>query len=240
MTNRPQMDHEISLITEDLLAMTGMIEETIHKSVKSLKEQNSELARQVIDDDEKIDDLEDVISDKCLKFMATQQPLAGDLRMAISIMQMIRDLERIGDHCEDIAKYTIRFENETFIKELIDIPRMADMAAKMVKNSIDAFVNKDLRLARKVWKADEEVDELFRNLYDELMEMIEAQPKNAKQCVMFLFISSHLERIADYSTNICEETVFVIEGSYDMENGGKAHPHSAMLPISEGKGGVKK
>jgi len=103
------------------------------------------------------------------------------------------------------------------MKQLIDIPRMAEMAAKMVKNAIDAFVNRDLRLARKVWKADEEVDELFRNIYDELMGMVDQDASRANQSVMFLFIAAHLERIADYATNICEETVFTMEGNYEME-----------------------
>lgn len=217
MAARPQMDHEMSVITNDLLDMTKLVENTIRNAIKSLVERDSELARNLINSDEEIDDLDDMIKDKCLKFLATQQPLAGDLRYMISIMQMVRDLERIGDHCEDIAKYTLRFENEEYIKELIDIPRMADMAAKMVKNAIDAFVNKDLRLARKVWKADEEVDELFRNIYDELMGIIDQDAAKANQSVMFLFIAAHLERIADYATNICEETVFTMEGNYEME-----------------------
>lgn len=217
MVARPQMDHEMSIITNDLLEMTDLVEVTIRNAIKSLKEKDCELARNIINDDEKIDDLEDEIKDKCLKFLATQQPLAGDLRYMISVMQMVRDLERIGDHCEDIAKYTLRFENEEFMKELVDIPRMADMSAKMVKNAIDAFVNKDLRLARKVWKADEEVDELFRNIYDELMGVVNKDASKANQCVMFLFIAAHLERIADYATNVCEETVFAMEGNYEME-----------------------
>jgi phosphate transport system protein len=217
MVARPQMDHEMSIITNDLLEMTRLVEEAIRLAIKSLTEKDSDLARNIINNDEDIDDLEDAIKDKCLKFLATQQPLAGDLRYMISIMQMVRDLERIGDHCEDIAKYTLRFENEAYMKELIDIPRMAEMAAKMVKNAIDAFVNRDLRLARKVWKADEEVDELFRNIYDELMGMVDQDASKANQSVMFLFIAAHLERIADYATNICEETVFTMEGNYEME-----------------------
>lgn len=217
MAARPQMDHELSVITNDLLDMTSLVEDTIRNAIKSLVERDSELARKLIGSDEEIDDLEDLIKDKCLKFLATQQPLAGDLRYVISIMQMVRELERMGDHCEDIAKYTLRFENEEYMKELIDIPRMADMAAKMVKNAIDAFVNKDLRLARKVWKADEEVDELFRNIYEELMGIIDQDAAKANQSVQFLFIAAHLERIADYATNICEETVFAMEGNYDME-----------------------
>lgn len=217
MVARPQMDHEMSIITNDLLEMTRLVEEAIRLAIKSLTEKDSDLARNIINNDEEIDDLEDDIKDKCLKFLATQQPLAGDLRYMISIMQMVRDLERIGDHCEDIAKYTLRFENEAYMKELIDIPRMAEMAAKMVKNAIDAFVNRDLRLARKVWKADEEVDELFRNIYDELMGMVDQDARRTNQSVMFLFIAAHLERIADYATNICEETVFTMEGNYEME-----------------------
>lgn len=217
MVARPQMDHEMSIITNDLLEMTRLVEEAIRLAIKSLTEKDSDLARNIINNDEEIDDLEDAIKDKCLKFLATQQPLAGDLRYMISIMQMVRDLERIGDHCEDIAKYTLRFENEAYMKELIDIPRMAEMAAKMVKNAIDAFVNRDLRLARKVWKADEEVDELFRNIYDELMGMVDQDARRTNQSVMFLFIAAHLERIADYATNICEETVFTMEGNYEME-----------------------
>ena len=217
MAARPQMDNEMSAITNELLEMTRLTEEAILKATKSLKDKDAALARQIIDEDETIDDLEDTIKDKCLKFLATQQPLAGDLRYCISIMQMVRDLERIGDHCEDIAKYTLRFENEEYMKELIDIPRMADMSARMVKNAIDSFVNKDLRLARKVWKADEEVDEIFRNIYDELMCMANADSTKTNQSVMFLFIAAHLERIADYATNICEETVFALEGNYEME-----------------------
>lgn len=217
MAPRPQMEQELNAIKEEILIMTDLVFNTIINAVKSLKEKDMDLARKIIDEDEAIDDMDDLINDKCYKFLATQQPLAGDLRYCISIMKMVRDLERIGDHCEDIAKYTLRFENQEYIKELIDIPRMADMAAKMVENAITAFVERDLRLARKVWKADEEVDELFRNIYDELLNLAEKETKNTKQSIMFLFIAAHLERIADYATNICEEVVFALEGIYEME-----------------------
>lgn len=219
MAPRPQMEQELNIIKDEILEMTSLVYRTIINAVKSLKEKDLELAREIIDGDEAIDDMDDIINDKCYKFLATQQPLAGDLRYCISIMKMVRDLERIGDHCEDIAKYTLRMENQVYMKELIDIPRMADMAAKMVENAIRAFVDKDLRLARKVWKADEEVDELFRNIYNELLEIAEKEPKHTKQSIMFLFIAAHLERIADYATNICEEVVFALEGIYEMETG---------------------
>jgi len=217
MTGRIQMDQEMLTIVKELLEMGALVENAIRLAIKSLQAQDSELARKIIGDDENIDMLEDSIRDKCVKFMARQQPVAGDLRMTISILQMIRDLERIGDHCEDIAKYTLRFENKKFIKELVDIPRMAELAARMVNDSIDAFINKDLRLARKVWKSDEEVDEIYRDLNDELINMTGEGKEIAKQSVMFIFIAAHFERIADYATNICEETVFAIEGTYSME-----------------------
>jgi len=217
MAARPALEAELREIGTSVLKMGELVEATISEAIRTLKEQDSDGARALIAADEQIDDMEDEVNEICLKFLATQQPLAGDLRYVISIMKIIRDLERIGDHCEDIAKYTLRFENEAMFKELIDIPRMADMSSRMVRNAIDAFVHRDLRLARRVWKADEEVDEIFRDLYDELVEIASSDVKNARQGIMLLFISAHLERIADYATNICEETVFVIEGTIDME-----------------------
>ena len=214
---RPILETELKEIGANVMEMGELIEKTISDVIKTLKESDAEKARELMLADEKIDDMEDKINDQCLGFLATQQPLAGDLRYVISIMKVIRDLERIGDHCEDIAKYTLRFENEVLFKELVDIPRMADMSSRMVKNAIDAFVHRDLRLARRVWKADEEVDEIFRDLYDELLTFAEEGGKNTKQCIMLLFIAAHLERIADYATNICEETVFVLEGNAEME-----------------------
>ena len=214
---RPALDAELKQIGDHVVEMGNLIEKTIEEAIRSLKEGDLDAARAIIADDQRIDDMEDEINALCLNFLATQTPVASDLRYVISIMNVVRDLERIGDHCEDIAKYTLRFEKEKFYKELIDIPRMADRSSRMVKNAIDAFVHRDLRLARRVWKDDEEVDELFRDLHDELLANAESNKKNAKQCIMFLFIAAHLERIADYATNICEETVFVLEGSFNME-----------------------
>jgi phosphate transport system protein len=217
MAPRKVMDEEMKNIGDAVINMGKIVESAIVNSIKSLEDKNVELAREIIVGDEIIDDCQDNINDLCYKFMATQQPVAGDLRYIISIMKIINDLERIGDHCEDIAKYTVRLAQDEYIKDLIDIPRMADMASRMVRNSIDAYVHRDLRLARKVWKADEEMDETFRDVYDELLVLAESSREKTKQSVMFLFIAAHLERIADYATNVCEETVFVLEGSYDME-----------------------
>ena len=217
MTPRPKMDQELIAINDKVTEMTEEIEQAIVDSLRAIKEKDMDLARAIIDNDEKIDDMDDEINEMCYLFLATQQPLAGDLRYCISIMKMVTDLERIGDHCEDLAKYAIRMENEEYYKELIDLPRMAEMAAGMVKNAIRAFLERDLKLARKVWKADEEVDELFRDVYEEQIGIAATDSENARLSIMFAFVAAHLERIADYATNICEETVFSLEGAYAME-----------------------
>ena len=217
MVLKPKIDQEMVKITEIVQQMTAKVEEAILDSVQAIKAQDRELARRIIDNGEIIDDMDDEINEKCYRFMATQSPMVGDLRYCISIMKMVTDLERIGDHCEDIAKYAIRLENEEYYKEIIDLPRMADMAANMVRNAIHAFLDRDLKAARKVWRADEEVDELYRMIHEEQMNAVENRPDKAKQAMMFAFIAAHLERIADYATNICEETVFSLEGDYMME-----------------------
>lgn len=217
MTPRPKMDQELVEINNKVTQMSEKVEEAIVDSLRPIKEKDMELARKIIDNDTQIDDMEDEINEMCFLFLATQQPLASDLRYCISIMKMVTDLERIGDHCEDLAKYAIRMEHQEYYKELIDLPRMADMAARMVKNSIRAFLGRDLKLARKVWKADEEVDELYRDVYEEQLDIAVADNANTRLSIMFAFVAAHLERIADYATNICEETVFSLEGAYEME-----------------------
>lgn len=217
MAPRPKMDQELVEINNKVTQMSEKVEEAIVDSLRAIKEKDMELARKIIDNDTQIDDMEDEINEMCFLFLATQQPLASDLRYCISIMKMVTDLERIGDHCEDLAKYAIRMEHQEYYKELIDLPRMADMAARMVKNSIRAFLGRDLKLARKVWKADEEVDELYRDVYEEQLDIAVADNANTRLSIMFAFVAAHLERIADYATNICEETVFSLEGAYEME-----------------------
>ena len=217
MVLKPKIDQELVPIKELVTQMAEKVEEAILQSVTAIKEKDSQLARQIVDNGDIIDDMDEEINEKCYRFMATQSPMIGDLRYCISIMKMVSDLERIGDHCEDIAKYAIRLEKEEYYKEIIDLPRMADMAANMVRNAIHAFLDRDLKMARKVWRADEEVDELFRMIHEEQMEVVVSQPEYAKQAMVFAFIAAHLERIADYATNICEETVFSLEGDYMME-----------------------
>lgn len=216
MAPRPKMDTELKDINNRVEEMAHHIREDIVRAVDSVKEKNTALARDIIDHGDEVDDMEDDINEACFTFLATQAPIAGDLRYCVSVMKMVRDLERMGDHCEDISKYALRLENEDYEQEMIDIPRMAEMASQMVNNAITAFLERDLRLARKVWKADEEVDELFRTIYDEEMTLAR-KGSRAEICISFAFIAAHIERIADYATNICEEAVFFMEGEYQME-----------------------
>jgi len=217
MVPRIRMMKEMESINDKINAMAEQVESDIVKAVKALQERDTQLAHQIIDSGDLVDDLEEEIQQECFNFLATQSPVGSDLRYCVSIMKMIRDLERIGDHCEDLAKYTMRLENADYGQELINIPRMADMSAKMVSNAITAFLTRDLRMARKVWKADEEMDELFRTVYDQQIALATQKQGNTEVYIMFAFVAAHLERIADYATNICEETVFSLEGEITME-----------------------
>ena len=217
MVPRVRMLQEMESINTKICAMTEQVECDIITAVKALVDRDTDLARQIIDNGDVVDDLEEDIQRECFNFLATQSPVGSDLRYCISVMKMIRDLERIGDHCEDLAKYTMRLQNADYGQELVNIPRMADLSAKMVSNAIQSFMTRDLRMARKVWKADEEIDEMFRTVYDTQIQLATQKQGNTEVYIMFAFIAAHLERIADYATNICEETVFSIEGEIAME-----------------------
>ncbi len=214
---RPQLNKELELIHNEVLRMGSMVEEMISMVIRSLVNQDAELAQKAIEYDDEIDAIETVIVDRSIIFIARQHPLASDLREVIAVTKLTTDLERIGDHCVDIAKYTLRLKDQKYIKELIDIPKMAGMVSKMVTQSLNAFVTKDAELARETWLEDDKIDELYHAIYDELVEMMEDDTKKVLQCTAFISIISHLERIGDYSTNICERAVYSIEGKYGID-----------------------
>ena len=216
MMARIHLTSELKKLHNDLLKMGSMVEEAILDAIKSLKNQDVLLAQKVIDGDKVINTLEEDIEDKCIKLIATQQPMAIDLREICSILRLIVDLERMADHAADIAKTTIRLANEEYVKPLVRIPRMADLAAEMVKHSLDAFVKKDVELAKKTWILDNEIDTLYKAVYSELiLIMLENQDK-IPQSTYFLFICKHIERIADYAKNVCEKVVYIQTGDYWM------------------------
>lgn len=210
----------------ELIKMGSLVEESIDNTIQALKKQDIELARQVFLNDDVIDDLEQQIEKKCMNLIARQQPLAKDLRTISTALKIITDMERIADHSADIAELTIRMANVKYIKPLIDIPRMAELAKLMVNKSIDAYVRQDINLAQEVCASDDDVDDLFNKIVLELVNIMKNDPEAVEQAIDFMFIAKYLERMADHATNIGEWVVFNVTGEHD---------HLARLFHKEGK-----
>lgn len=209
---RSVLDENLQQIEGLLLKMGSQVEELIDLSLKALMTKDLDLANRVIGMDKRVDNLEISIEKKCIDLIALQQPLASDLRKISSVMKIITDLERIGDHCVNISKVTIAIGKEDFIKPLIDIPKMADIVKGMVKESLDSFVNHSANQAIEVAKRDDLVDALYEQVYLDLLEFVKKDDANTGQVVNLLFIGRYLERIADHTTNICERIIFMTTG----------------------------
>jgi len=205
-------EEKMSLLQDKLQQMGNLVEGAIAKSVEALKTQDLELAQFVIEGDDQIDDLEREIEEKILEVIATQQPMAKDLRRVATLFKMISDLERMADYATSIAKITQRIANQPLIKPLVDIPRMAILSQKMVKQALDAYVREDVELARAVGKDDDEVDNLYSQIFRELLTIMMENPKTITQATHLLFAGRWLERISDHATNIAEEVIFLVTG----------------------------
>ncbi|MFA5367938.1 MAG: phosphate signaling complex protein PhoU [Dehalococcoidia bacterium] len=202
-------------IQDDILLMGSMVEKAILRSMESLKNRNLELARQVIDDDQKINTKRFDIEEKCIEIIATQQPMASDLRIIISVLNVISELERIGDHAEGIAKITLLIGNEPPLKPLIDLPRMAEKTADMLHRSMDAFIQHDVEAARKIAGEDDEIDNLYDQVFRELLTFMAEDPRTITRATRLIWVGHNLERSADRVTNICERIVFVVTGKME-------------------------
>ncbi|OPL11036.1 MAG: PhoU family transcriptional regulator [Firmicutes bacterium ML8_F2] len=205
-------EEKMNGLQEKLQYMGSLVEEAIAHAIESLKKQDPNLARAVIEGDDCIDDLEQEIEEKCLEVIATQQPMARDLRRVATLFKMINDLERMADYATSIAKITIRIGQQPFIKPLVDIPRMAFLSQKMVKQSLDAYVREDVELALTVGTDDDEIDHLFGQIFRELLTIMMENPKTITQAAQLLFVGRWLERISDHATNIAEEVIFLVTG----------------------------
>ncbi len=205
-------EEKIGLLQDKLQEMGSLVEEAIAHSIEALKKQDLELAQAVVDGDDIIDDLEHEIEEKILELIATQQPMARDLRRVATLFKMISDLERMADYATSIAKITIRIGNQPLIKPLVDIPRMAVLSQKMVKQALDAYVREDIVLAEDVGRDDDEVDKLFGQIFRELLTIMMENPKTITQATHLLFVGRWLERISDHATNIAEEVIFLVTG----------------------------
>lgn len=215
---RTAFDRQLSEIQEDMLVMAGMVENAIERGIEALKTRNVVLAHEIIEDDLKINRKRYETEDKCLELIATQQPLAGDLRTIVSVLHITVDLERMGDHAEGIAKIAIMLADEPPLKPYVDIPRMADIARGMLMDSLEAFKHRDTALARVVCNRDDEVDELYDKLYHELIGYMVKDPANIQRATYLIWVTHNLERIGDRVTNICERVVYLVEGRIQEMN----------------------
>jgi phosphate transport system protein len=202
---------ELSELKQSLIEMAGLVEASIRKSIRSLTERDHRLAREVIEEDHAIDRLEVEIENHAVTILARHQPVAVDLRVIVAVIKMNSDLERMGDHAVNIAERTEQLIDLPLLKPLIDIPRMATIAQDMVKKSLDAFVRSDARLAKSVCERDDEVDNLELQVNRELLTYAIEDPKNLSRALDLSMIAKNLERIADLSTNICEDVIFMVE-----------------------------
>jgi len=205
-------DAELKELHKDILKMAVLAQEAIHESIEALKDRDKEKAKQVIDKDKKIDELELLIDEKCIDLIARYQPLASDLRFVTTGMKINAELERIADIAVDISERVLELVEMPLLKPLIDIPKLSTIAQNMVRNAIDAFIKKDVELAKKVVLSDSEADELRDRVQNELINDYMARDiSSASRAVPLLLIARFLERICDHTTNIAEDVIYMVE-----------------------------
>ena len=209
---REHYDQQLRSLQDDLLRLASLVESAIGRAITALRNQDVDEARRIIADDDNIDRRQYALEDKALLLIARQAPMAADLRMISAVISIASELERIGDYAEGIAKITIRGADEPLLKPLIDVPRMAELALRMLRESVDAFVNRDIAAARQLVKYEAEVDELTTQVQNELLSYMLRDPKNIERALHLIFVAHNLERVADRTTNIAERLIFLVTG----------------------------
>jgi phosphate transport system protein len=213
LSPRSTLDREFSAIRDNILRMGSLVDTAIDRSIQALRTQDVVLSRQIIADDQGINDLRFTIEEECLALIATQQPVASDLRAVIAAMNIVNDMERMGDHATGIAKTVIRMGGEPLLKPLVDIPRMADLAREMLKKSLDAFLARDAEAARAVARQDDEIDRRYNQIFRELLSFMIEYPATTTRGTYLLWAAHNLERIGDRATNIAERVIFMTTGT---------------------------
>ena len=207
-----RLDLELKELKDKLLLMGGSVESQLQDALEALTERNSDLAVRVVENDLLINTLDVEIDETCMRLLALHQPTAGDLRFITTAMKISTELERMSDLAENIAERAIELNEEPQLKSYIDIPRMADWTIHMVKECLDAFVNRDAALARKVCRDDDYVDDLTEQLFRELISFMLEDPRTITRAIRLTFIGKYFERIADHATNVAELVVYMVEG----------------------------
>lgn len=209
---RERFHRQLSELQDRALEMTSMVDRAIERSVEALVNRDTALARVVIDEDQLVNEAGYGIHDQCVALLAQQSPMAGDLRLIISVTAIATDLERMGDHAEGIAKIVVMMQDEPLVKPLIDIPLMSVKAREMMNNAVQAFVDRDTEAAFVVGRSDDEVDELYNTVYSDLISVMVTDQSTIEPATHLLWVAHNLERIADRATNIAERTVYTVTG----------------------------
>ncbi len=212
---RKNFNEELKKLKNEMLKMSSIVEESIYDSVEALKNQDLNLAEKVREKDDRIDEFEKKLEEKCIQLIALQQPVARDLRTIIVISKVVTDLERIGDHASNIALMVENIGQKKLIKPLIDVPRMTEIVNRRLRDSLKAFVEVDVDLAQKIALEDDEVDKLDEQILRELLTFMMEDPSTIGQAMYLIFISRFLERIGDHTTNICERIIYMDTGQRD-------------------------
>jgi len=215
---RIAFERQLNEIQEDMLVLAEMVATAVERSIDALRNRDVALARRVIADDMRINEKRYNIEEECVELMATQQPLASDLRTIVAVLHVIVDLERMGDHAEGIAKIAIMLAAEPPLKPYVDIPRMAEVAVRMLRASIEAFKQRDIAQARAICEDDDLVDALYDQVYRELLVYMLNDPRTIERATHITWVAHNLERIADRVTNICERVVYLASGKIEELN----------------------
>jgi len=208
---RHHFEEELQALKNRLLNMGALVEERVHDATHALIERRIDTAQRIIAGDQEVNELQIEIDERCLRLLALQQPMASDLRLITAAMKINADLERIGDQAVNIAEQAVRVLAHPPLKPMIDLPRMAEIAERMTRESLDAFVRKDAKLARAILARDDEVDQLKDQVFRVLLTYMMADPGTIERALGLILVSRHLERIADHATNIAEDVIFVVE-----------------------------
>jgi len=203
---------ELEALKQTLLAMGGLVEDQIRRVMRALLERDDAMAQEVIERDRQVNTYDVEVDEQCVSLLALHQPAAGDLRFITTAMKIVTDLERIGDQAVNIAQRVLELNREPQLKPYIDLPRMAEKAQRMVKESLDAFVARDTALARQVCGEDAEVDALKEQIFRELLTFMMEDPRTISRAIRVILISRFVERVADHATNIAEMVVYLVDG----------------------------
>lgn len=212
---RSAFDREFNGIQEDILRLGDLVAHAIEHALTSLQNRDRVLAEEILQQDDRINELRFKIEEGCIALIATQQPAASDLRAVVAAMNIVVDIERIGDHAAGVAKTVIRMGDEPLLKPLIDIPRMAKLAQDMLRQDLQAYIARDAETARRVAEKDDEMDQLYRAIFNELIGFMAEDPTTASRATFLLWVAHNLERIGDRITNISERIIFITTG--DMQ-----------------------